>query len=91
MKLAILIQRDQAKLAALRFQSGIQTVREILDKMVAGVPPNPSIKEGGTSSPRFIMAETPCPEAPPWGSMDSGDARTLGKHELWGSMKSGST
>ena len=45
MKLAILIQSDQAKLAALRSQSGTQTVRKILDKMVAGVPPNPPIKD----------------------------------------------
>ena len=47
MKLAILIQSDQARFAALRSQSEIQTVRKIVDKMVAGVPPNPSIKDGG--------------------------------------------
>ena len=81
MKLAILTQSDQAKLAALRSQSEIQTVRKILDKMVAGVPPNPSIKGGGDLFAKvwgrlqyFIRVEIPCPEAPPWGSMNSGDA-----------------
>ena len=95
MKLEVLIQSDQAKFAALRSQSEIQTVRKILDKMVAGVAPNPDIKDGGDLFAKvwdrlqyFIQAEISS-EAPPWGSMNSGDARTLGKQELWGHMKSG--
>ena len=95
MKLEVLIHSDQAKFAALRSQSEIQTVRKILDKMVAGVAPNPDIKDGGDLFAKvwdrlqyFIQAEISS-EAPPWGSMNSGDARTLGKQELWGHMKSG--
>ena len=96
MKLDILIHSDQAKLAALRSQSELQTVRKILDKMVAGVAPNPDIKDGGDLFAKvwdrlqyFIQVEIPC-EAP-MGSMSSGDARTLGKQENWGSMNSGDT
>jgi hypothetical protein len=82
-KLGALSQSDQAKFAALRSQSEIQTVRRILDKMVAGVPPSPTIKDGGDLFCQvwdrlqyFMRVEIASPEAP----------TTLGKHELWGGM-----
>ena len=87
MKLAILIQSDQARFAALRSQSEIQTVRKIVDKMVAGVPPNPSIKDGGDLFSKvwdrlqyFVKVEITSPEAPLWGSMNSGEAWTPGNY-----------
>ena len=86
-KLAILIQSDPARFAALRSQSEIQTVRKIVDKMVAGVPPNPSIKDGGDLFSKvwdrlqyFVKVEITSPEAPLWGSMNSGEAWTPGNY-----------
>ena len=70
MKLDALMQSDQAKFASLRSQSEIQTVRKILDKMVAGVPPQASVKDGGALFTKvwdrlvhFIMVEVDDPEA----------------------------
>ena len=73
MKLDTLIQSDQARFASLRSQSEVQTVRKILDKMIAGVPPNSSIKDGSELFAKvwdklqyFIQVDIPCPGAPLW-------------------------
>jgi hypothetical protein len=72
-KLDSLIASDKAKFSALRSQSEIQTARKILDKMVAGVSPNSSVRDGGSLFAKiwdrlqyFVSVEIPCPEAPPW-------------------------
>jgi len=46
-KLDALMDSDKAKFASLRSQSEIKAVRRLLDKMSAGVSPDPSVKSGG--------------------------------------------
>jgi hypothetical protein len=76
-KLDALMDSDKAKFASLRSQSEIKAVRRLLDKMSAGVSPDPSVKSGGrifyqvwSRLQYFVVVEIPGAKA--WGLNDSG-------------------
>ena len=65
-KLDALLASGKGKFCALRSQGEIKTVRKVLDKMVAGVPPDASIRNGGRIFEKawdrfqyFIVADIP--------------------------------
>jgi len=76
-RLDALLESDKAKFASLRSQSEIRAVRRVLDKMVAGVSPDSSVKAGGDIFEKvwnrlqyFVVVQIPGAEA--WGLNNPG-------------------
>ena len=69
-RLESLMDSDKVKFGSLRSLSGIKTVKRILDKMLAGVSPDRSVRAGGEVFEKvwdrlqyFIMVKIPSDEA----------------------------